>query len=403
MSAPSPIGVQVTKLRMLRTWTQEELAHRSGLSVDTIRKLEQGTRGMVRLHTLSRIARALDVEMAVTFDLPSMLPPVNNGGVLAIRRVLTSPDNLDGFADFADDGPVPSLTELAESIDEAWRVWQRGDYAVLAAMLPDLIAEARHATREMTGDDQVTGWGLLATGYEIAAGVTCMIGKEDLAWIAVERAMTAASRSDDELTRASAEHFAAWVYRRQGRYDECQRVATRAAAAHEPRLTTATPQYLSVWGGLLINASGAAARGARVDDAAELLSVARAAAVRLGHDRADRWSVFGPRLVSQTEVVNATEMGDMERAVRLAEGIPERGDLPPTWESRYLLGLAQAQAGRHLDTEALSTLTRARGITPEWIRYHRLARDIVLALVERAGRRRSDQLDALVGHLGLTP
>lgn len=93
----------------------------------------------------------------------------------------------------------------------------------------------------------------------------------------------------------------------------------------------------------------------------------------------------------------------MERAVRLAEGIPERGDLPPTWESRYLLGLAQAQAGRHLDTEALSTLTRARGITPEWIRYHRLARDIVLALVERAGRRRSDQLDALVGHLGLTP
>jgi transcriptional regulator with XRE-family HTH domain len=266
MAKPSPIGEQVTRLRVLRGWSQEELAHRAGVAVDTVRKLESGTRGMVRLHTLNRISAALDVELSVALVAPPLLPPVAAGGLLAIRKALTSAD-LVGLAEYAEAGPVPDVGALAASVDVAWTVWQDGQYDVLAATLPDLIAEARHAVREMTGDDQIAACGLLATCCQIAAGVTMMVGAEDLAWTAVERSLTAAEQSGDQLSCASAAQFASWIYRRQGRYDECQQVATRAAERYEPRMSTAEPAQLSIWGGLLVEASGAAARANRPADA----------------------------------------------------------------------------------------------------------------------------------------
>jgi len=194
----------------------------------------------------------------------------------------------------------------------------------------------------MTGDDQVAAHGLLATCCQIAAGVTVM---------------AAAEQSGDQLCCASAAQFASWIYRRQGRYDESQQVATRAAERYEPRMSTAEPAQLSIWGGLLVEASGAAARANRPTDADDLLAVAAAAAARLGEDRWDRWSVFGPRLVAQTRVINACEMGDYETACRAADQVPEG----------------------------------------------RLARDVTLDLCERAGSRRSALLDRMVEHLKLVP
>lgn len=76
-------------MRVLRGWSQEELAHRAGVAVDTVRKLECGTRGMVRLHTLNRISAALDVELSVALVAPPLLPSVAAGGLLAIRKALT--------------------------------------------------------------------------------------------------------------------------------------------------------------------------------------------------------------------------------------------------------------------------------------------------------------------------
>jgi transcriptional regulator with XRE-family HTH domain len=68
MATASPIGEQVARLRVLRAWSQEELAHRADVAVDTVRKLESGTRGMVRLHTLSMISAALDVELSARWS-----------------------------------------------------------------------------------------------------------------------------------------------------------------------------------------------------------------------------------------------------------------------------------------------------------------------------------------------
>ncbi|MGC4885679.1 helix-turn-helix domain-containing protein [Micromonospora sp. DT227] len=395
------IGEQIVRLRSAAHLTQEQLAERAGISVDVIRRLEQGVRHSARLNTLTKIAAALGAELAVIIAPRTTFAPEPDRGIPAIREAITS-STVDQLGGLAETDADIDLKRLTASVDSAWHIWQRGEYSILGRLLPALIAEARHATRECAGDDQEHAFSLLATVFELAAGVTVMLGHEDLAWLSVERAVAASEQCGDEVTKASAVYWAAWILRRQGRYRDSLTAATRAAEIHEPRMTRATPAQLTVWGGLLVNAAGAAARDDRAVAATELLDFARTAAVRLGQDRVDRWSVFGPRLVAQSAVVNATELGDFETAVRLAADVEAvRSRVPATWESRYLLALAQAEVELGQDIPAVATLHQARLLTPEWIRYHRLARDLTAELNARIPAGRQPELDELTRHIQL--
>lgn len=53
-------GKNVRAARLAREWTQEDLAHRSGLAVVQISRIERGRRE-IRLMTLLRLLAALDV------------------------------------------------------------------------------------------------------------------------------------------------------------------------------------------------------------------------------------------------------------------------------------------------------------------------------------------------------
>jgi transcriptional regulator with XRE-family HTH domain len=392
------IGEQLARLRRINDITQEQLAERAGLSVDVVRRLEQGARTAARINSLAALAKALGAQLSVIIAPRSTFAPDPDNGVAGIRRAITT--STLGLDDFADSDTAPALDQLTAATQTAWGIWQKGDYSILGRLLPGLIVEARAATQDTTNEDQLVAWSLLATAYELAAGVTIMLGHEDLAWLAAERAIAAAEHCGDPVANASATHWAAWILRRQGRYADCQTVATRAAERHEPSLMQATPEQLTVWGGLLVNASGAAARDEHTTTATELLSVAKAAAGRLSADRADRWSVFGPRIVAQTAVVNATEAGDFDTAVRAATEVDRVGGrVPGTWEARYLLALAQAQVETGQHHAAITALTKARTATPEWVRYHRLARDLTIDLTNIFPTGRQPELDAMVRHL----
>ena len=58
------LGENLTRLRDGRGFTQEELAHTSGVSVDTISRLERGVRRSARGGTLASLAKALEVSTA---------------------------------------------------------------------------------------------------------------------------------------------------------------------------------------------------------------------------------------------------------------------------------------------------------------------------------------------------
>jgi HTH-type transcriptional regulator / antitoxin HipB len=59
-AAPQRFGQNVRAARLARGWTQEELAHRTGLASVQVSRIERGKRE-VRLTTLLRLTAALDM------------------------------------------------------------------------------------------------------------------------------------------------------------------------------------------------------------------------------------------------------------------------------------------------------------------------------------------------------
>jgi transcriptional regulator with XRE-family HTH domain len=61
------LGAQVKALRRQRELTQDELAERSGLSVDAIRRIERGAFS-ASLNTLQKLSRGLNVSLTTLFQ-----------------------------------------------------------------------------------------------------------------------------------------------------------------------------------------------------------------------------------------------------------------------------------------------------------------------------------------------
>jgi transcriptional regulator with XRE-family HTH domain len=57
---PETFGANVRAARTAKDWTQEDLAHATGLAVVQVSRIERGVRE-VRLTTIARLAKALDV------------------------------------------------------------------------------------------------------------------------------------------------------------------------------------------------------------------------------------------------------------------------------------------------------------------------------------------------------
>src|SRR6266511_6152111 len=94
---PGTIGERIRQLRrqLDPQMTQRELAERAGVSLDLISKLEQGQKQTALLVSLHKIARALDVDVAVLLARPTRIDIAEDDqdqdrGVLAIRRAITA-------------------------------------------------------------------------------------------------------------------------------------------------------------------------------------------------------------------------------------------------------------------------------------------------------------------------
>jgi transcriptional regulator with XRE-family HTH domain len=73
-SDSAKIGRRIRQLREQRQWTQIRLAHKTGLALATISRLEQGTYEDQRLSTLRTIADAFEVQVADLLTEPDGQP-----------------------------------------------------------------------------------------------------------------------------------------------------------------------------------------------------------------------------------------------------------------------------------------------------------------------------------------
>jgi hypothetical protein len=168
-------------------------------------------------------------------------------------------------------------------------------------------------------------------------------------------------------------------------------------AAREP-----TTEALSLVGAFHLVLAIAAARDNDRLQAYEHLDQARKIADRIGEDRDDFGTEFGPTNVALHAVGVAVELGDAGQALDLARDIkPE--ELSPERQARYDIDLAQAHAMRRQIGEALRCLEEAERLTPEQTRTHRVARAVARDLIQLSGSRPRPELRELAERLGVLP
>jgi transcriptional regulator with XRE-family HTH domain len=391
-----PLGENLARIRTARGLTQEELARSSGVSVDTISRLERGTHATARRSTLQALSVALGTDAG---RLLGIYPPEQDTAAAEqLRRAVHALD----LPDFAEATEVLALGDLHDAASGAWSDYLAGRHTELLAGLPALMVDTRRAVHSLADDHAAEAAGLLATAYRLAAGLSGRLGLVDLAAHAAHRALdTAAYTTRPELDEAAALRYLAWVLVRQGDLAEAERIAVRAAKRLDGGLL-ARPDNdrIGVFGSLLFNAASAAARQGSPSRADDLLRAASAAAARSGVDRVDQTGVFGPRVAAMQAVDQAMRTEQPDRAVQLATQVPEAaGPVPAFWESGHRLHLAAACADLERWSDVAEHLDAARVLAPQWSRVQPLGRTVVGALVEHRGRR-SDRIAELAAHYG---
>ncbi|MFE4665654.1 helix-turn-helix domain-containing protein [Streptomyces sp. NPDC056716] len=385
------IGDRIGRLRARRKLTQEQLAERSGVSVDTVRKLEQNRRLTARLSTLNRLARALDVETSALVGQPTTFEANSEGdapSVLALRQAVSPIGDLLGEEPDAED--PPTMGALRASLDSTERIRREGRMGEIGALLPQLIRDAKAVAHAYNGASQAAAYAVLAEAYQVAATTLTALGKEDAAYTAIERGTDAARRSDDPHLEAIGASTLAWIFTRQGRLEDAERVALSYADRIEPGFRS-PPLELSLWGILLLRAATATVRQGegKYDRVDELLRMATGAAASIGTDRLDYATPFGPTNTGVAKVNFLVEMERSQDAITAARTVPGIASLPPTWRARFHVDRALAYSDLERDEQATKALLKAEQDAPEWMRYHGTARRVVAELRDRERRRTS--------------
>jgi transcriptional regulator with XRE-family HTH domain/ketosteroid isomerase-like protein len=393
------IGARLKQLRG-KIMTQRELAERAGLSVRVVRALEQGERHTASVPTLQKLATALDVDLARLLGKPDSLPAAApDAGVLAIRRSLTTVDDLLPDPSWADE-PL-SLVEAQRAVDYCWGAYWAGRYALLSSLLPTTLPQLRATVRAVPAADRTRAAEALAEAYQVAGDTLVHLGHPADAWLAIRHALDAAQHGDSELLDAILRMSVSWQLLVQGRYHEAEQIAVSAAHAIEP-VGEVAPRQVSAYGILAVTAATAAARALRADTTTTLLAEATASADRLGGvERSEHRTTFGPAKVQMLRVDCAVVQELYPEALAAARNLPRDADLPLASRARHLADVAYSQMQVGEDDKAITTLLTMEQMASDWLPYQTLPRQTTAELVERQ-RRISEPLRGLARRLGVT-
>ncbi|MEO3851765.1 helix-turn-helix transcriptional regulator [Streptomyces sp. B8F3] len=406
MSKHSTIGDRIRALRDFRDVTQEALAERASVHVDTIRHLEQGRRATARIDTLRKIAGALDVELERLLGQPTVTPQqTDDGGLLALRDAIQNIADLPGVPAEPDLEDPPTVPAWIENVQHATSLYWEGGYSELSATLPLLLRDGRAVVREVGNRREAPGaWQKLALAYQLAACLCTQAGHTGWAVDAVRQQLAAAQRASDPLMEGMGVSTLSWVLLRQGSWETAQQIAEAKAEALEPSFRRGTPTQFAVYGNLLVAAATPAARRDRRDEAKNMLGTAERAARHVGRPVRAYGSSFSVVDV-QTQMTNIALAGDepapteaLEEAARVDLGAISR----PVHSASHRVDVAQAQYLTGDFEKALATLLEVEEDQPEWIKYQTLAGETVREMLE-AERRRNTPLRGLAARLGVDP
>ncbi|MFH8343511.1 helix-turn-helix domain-containing protein [Streptomyces sp. NPDC018045] len=408
------ISANIRNHRRCLGWSQERLAEAAGVSLGTVRKLEQG--GVARVETLARFAEALDVDTAALFAPAASPEPISDDGpsrqqLLDLRRHLMPPV---GLADEAGPPAGEGLRGgLLHDIDEAHALYQADRYDAVARRLPGILSAAEGGVCVADGDEQrhqsvsTRARALFLTGKYLT-----QVRQYDLAYQALASGIRDARGIEAMPTAAVGVIGMCWLLLRQDRFAECADLASDTADAMEPRISKAMPQELAVWGELLLRVAAAAVRNNRKPEAKDARRMAATAAHAIGRERTDfrtQWGAFGPATAEIKVIEDLSLKGDVRGVLRRADTGPLHRDSLTTYGAptsnvwgRYRLDVARAHSltGAHHDaTGELMGIYRSQ---PEWMRHQPMARRVLDKVLSTRARTLTADMRTLASHLGIS-
>jgi hypothetical protein len=154
---------------------------------------------------------------------------------------------------------------------------------------------------------------------------------------------------------------------------------------------------------LLLTRAIIAARKNDRSTAGQFLHEAAAPAGRLGQDRNDFWTAFGPTNVAIHAVSVDVELGDPAAGLCRAPSVDPSRLSPELVERRvyHMIDLARGYAHQHNDAAAVLTLLEAERVAPEEVRYHVIVPEMLRDLLKRERRAATPGLRPLAARVGV--
>jgi transcriptional regulator with XRE-family HTH domain len=397
--------------RRTKGWTQEQLGEEADLSLGTVRKVEQG--GSVSVETIHALARALGTTTSSLFasEAPAPVHEAEGDGpkLTELRRALMPPIGLTTVVTEPTD--VRDLHSIQSDIDDSHSLYHADRYDSVAKRLPGILRASETAVALSEGEARQQAVVTRASAFLLAGKYLTQVRRYDMAYHALSRAILDAREAGETQLAATGVVGMGWLLLRQDRFDEAEQLAATTAEEVEPRLSSATPGQLAVWGELNLRVASAARRNNRPDVAKTARRMAATAASALDREHVNfrqHWTTFGP-VTAETKVIeDLALMGD-------ARGVLDRADNGPVgpkavkklgrpsannW-ARHRLDVAKAHVllGSHQD--AMDELTGLMTESPEWLKHQAMARHVMRDILSHRKRTLTQDMREMAVHLGV--
>ncbi|OII69139.1 helix-turn-helix transcriptional regulator [Streptomyces sp. CC77] len=385
---PLTFGQRVRRARERAGLSRPVLAGLVSRSSDWVKAVENGQIGMPRLPMLLRMAEVLGVDDVAQLTGEARIASSAYGRTAhadlpVVRRALSTYQLVS-----RDEEPEP-LDTLAARVRSAWKLWHGPDDGLpyghrsrIAQLLPDLLADTRHAVRCHEGPAWRKALVLEAQTYHLAQLFLSFQPAPDLVLLTGDRAMSAAQDADSPHAIAAAAWYVNHVYRDAGEAAEA-RVELAEQAAGLLRKDE-HPEDLARWGLLQLAAALSFAKVGRHGTAWRYWDRADDAARRLGHGYAHPWLIFGRGVVDAYALTMHNDLARAGEAVAAASSLDLNGVPSATRRSFHLIEAARAHGMKGEAVAQVALLEKAWRESPETMQYNLHARAALPHLVKTA-------------------
>ncbi|GAA3489688.1 hypothetical protein [Streptomyces cremeus] len=262
-----------------------------------------------------RVFMARTVTVAGATMLPAsahdLLAAPPSDPVSGIRDVLTGT--------LARPAQPSSVEAIVQATASAKRQVQACRYSRLAVKLPGLLVEFGEP-REVEAEQREVD---IAEVHAFHVAASLLLKAEDpaSAWVAAERAMSAARRVDDPSLIAAASRSLTQAVAAVGHKQQAIRIAIVGVDQLSGQVSKRTPARTAVFGALLLRGAWAAAVAGDADTAGELLDSAGRSAKLLDESSNLQWTAFGRQNVQQHRLSIALTLGNAGQALDAARQV----------------------------------------------------------------------------------